>query len=211
MNERTRRLWDGSQQHPGDRHRLIAAVADAFDVSAALYPGCYVDITPSFVLDSVTYLDTDRRAGRFFADTEGVDEIIGSHRSGGETAHWTFLQADYTSSLALPEQHYDLLLSLYAGFVSEHCTRHLRPGGLLLVNPSHGDAALASLDPRYELVAAVTARDAQYTVRQDELDTYLIPRRDTEISRETLHATNRGIAYTKPAFAYLFRLSSPAK
>ena len=210
MNDRTARLWDGFNQHPGDRHRLFAAVAGAFDVTAALYPGCYVDITPSFVLDAVTYLDVDRRAGRFFADTEGVDEIIGSHRSGGVTAGWSFLQADYTSSLALPEEHYDLLVSLYAGFVSEHCTRHLRPGGLLLVNPSHGDAAMASLDPRYQLVAAVTSRDAKYAVRQDDLDTYLIPRRETEISRESLHATNRGISYTKPAFAYLFRLGAAA-
>lgn len=208
MKERTRRLWDGFHQHPGDRHRLFTAVADAFDVSTALYPGCYVDITPSFAIDSVTYLDVDRRAVQFFADTEGVDEIISSNRDDGEAARWSFLQADYTSRLALPERHYDLLISLYAGFVSEHCTGHLRPGGLLLVNPSHGDTAMAGLDPRYRLVAAVTSRGGQYAVRQDDLDTYLVPKRDTVATRESLHATNRGIAYTRPAFAYVFELSS---
>ncbi len=206
MKERTRRLWDGFHQHPGDRHRLFAAVADAVDVSTALYPGSYVDVTPSFVLDSVTYLDVDRRAAQFFADAEGVDEIIGSHRDGGESAPWSFLQADYAATPALPEQHYDLLISLYAGFVSEHCTRYLRPGGLLLVNPSHGDTAMASLDPRYRLVAAITSRDGHYAVRRDDLDAYLVPKRHTEVTRESLHATNRGIAYTRPAFAYLFRL-----
>lgn len=211
MKQRTRRLWDGyHQRHPGDRHRLFTAVAAAFDISTALYPGCYVDVTPSFVLDSVTYLDVDRRAAQFFADTDGVDEIIGSHRNGGAPAEWSFQQADYTSRLTLPERHYDLLISLYAGFVSEHCTRHLRPGGLLLVNPSHGDTAMAGLDPRYRLVAAVTSRDGAYTVRNRDLDAYLIPKRDTEITRETLHASNRGIAYTKPAFAYVFELGSPA-
>ncbi len=204
MKERTRRLWDGFHQHPGDRHRLVTAIAESFDLSTALYPGCYVDITPSFALDSVTYVDVDRRAAQFFADPEGVDEIIGNHRTGGEPSEWSFLPADYTSRLALPEQHYDLLISLYAGFVSEHCSQHLRPGGLLLVNPSHGDAAMASLDARYRLVAAITSRDGAYAVRRDDLDTYLIPKRDTEITREALHASNRGVAYTRPAFAYVF-------
>ncbi len=207
MKDRTRRLWDGHNQHPGDRHRLFAAVAEAFGISTALYPGCYVDIAPSFVLDSVAYLDVDRRAAQFFADNAGVDEIIRSHRDDCGSAEWSFQRADYTSVLPLPEEHFDLLISLYAGFVSEHCTRHLRPGGLLLVNPSHGDAAMAGLDPRYRLVAAVTSRDGKYAVRQDDLDSYLIPKRDTEITRESLHATNRGIAYTRPAFAYVFERS----
>ncbi len=208
MKDRTRRFWDSFNQHPGDRHRLFTAVADAFDISTALYPGCYVDITPSFVLETVTYLDVDRRAARFFADTAGVDELIAGHRDDGEPADWSFLPADYTSGLTLPEQHYDLLISLYAGFVSEHCSRHLRPGGLLLVSPSHGDAAMASLDRRYRLVAAITSRDGKYTVRREDLNTYLVPKRDTEITRETLHASNRGIAYTRPAFAYVFETGS---
>lgn len=84
----------------------------------------------------MTYLDVDRRAAPFFADTDGVDEIIDSDRNGGAPAEWSFQWADYTSRLTLPERHYDLLISPYAGFVSEHCTRHLRPGGLLLVNPA---------------------------------------------------------------------------
>lgn len=209
MRERSRRLWEGYNQHPGDRHRLFTAVAEAFDVSTVLYPGCYVDITPSFVLDSVTYLDIDRRAAQFFADTDGVDEIIRCHRDDSESARWSFLSADYTSRLTLPEHEYDLLISLYAGFVSEHCSRHLRPGGLLLVNPSHGDAAMTSLDSRYQLVAAITSRDGKYAVRHDDLDTYLIPKRNTKITRESLHASNRGIAYTKPAFAYVFELGAP--
>ncbi len=208
MKERTRRLWDRHNQHPGDRHRLFSAVTEAFDVSTALYPGCYVDIAPSFVIDTLTYVDVDRRAAQFFADTEGVDELIATNRHGIESAEWSFLPADYTSTLPLPERHYDLLISLYAGFVSEHCTRHLRPGGLLLVNPSHGDAAMASLDPRYRLVAAIMARDAAYTVRRHDLDSFLIPKRGPAATRESLHATNRGIAYTAPAFAYVFQLDS---
>lgn len=66
---------------------------------------------------------------------------------------------------------------------------------------------MAHLDPRYRLVAAVTSRDATYTVQQHDLDNHLVPKRGQEPTRETLHATQRGIAYAKPAFAYVFRLT----
>ncbi len=205
-NPRTHLLWESFHQHPGDRHRLFGAVAAAFDVSTVFYPGCYVDVTPSFVFDSVTYLDVDRRAAQFFADVPGVEEIVRGHRRDQTTATWRFLHADYTAEDTVPEDSFDLLLSLYAGFVSEHCTRHLRTGGLLLVNPSHGDVAMARLEPRYRLVAVVTSRDGRYAVRRDDLETFLVPRRDIEITKEGLRASGRGIAYTRPAFAYVFQL-----
>lgn len=52
----------------------------------------------------------------------------------------------------------------YAGFISEPCTRYLRVGGDLLVTPSHGDGAMATFDPRYELSGVVVSRDGDYRV-----------------------------------------------
>ena len=95
-------------------------------------------------------------------------------------------------------------MSLYAGFISEHCTRHLRIGGTLLVNPSHGDAAMASIDPRYELAGVVISRDGDYRVDTADLDRFLIPKKPQEITVDALHASNRGIGYTTSPFAYLF-------
>ena len=198
-------MWAKQDQHTGDRLRLFTAVGAAFPVSSVLYPGSYVDVAPSFVFDDVTYLDADRRAARFFGDQPGVDQIIAQHRQPGSPTKWRFIHADYTSDLPLSDGHFDLLVSLYAGFVSEHCTRHLRPGGYLLVNPSHGDAAMASIDTRYRLVAVAKARSGRYTVSSDQLDAYLTPKRPTTITADSLHASGRGIAYTKPAFAYLFQ------
>ena len=43
-------------------------MASFIDAERALYPGSYVDLAPSFVWPSVTYVDTDRRAAQFFAD-----------------------------------------------------------------------------------------------------------------------------------------------
>lgn len=204
MEDRTRRLWDKQDQHAGDRYRLFSAVAAAVDASCVLYPGSYVDLAPSFVWPSVTYVDVDRRAEQFFADAAGVGELLGEHDVDPETRRVRFIAADYTDPLPLADQEFDLLVSLYAGFVSESCTQHLRVGGTLLVNPSHGDAAMASIDARYRLAGIVRSRSGTYSVSDRDLDTHLVPKKDVVVTKEALHASGRAIAYTKSAFAYLF-------
>lgn len=203
MKPKTAELWAKQDQHGGDRWRLFSAVVDAIDASTVLYPGCYVDVAPSFVFKSVIYLDVDNRAPKFFADMDGVLEIIADH-DGPSEPQIRFIHADYTSRLDLPDEHVDLLVSLYAGFISEHCTRYLKIGGTLLVNPSHGDAAMASLDPRYELTGVVISRSGDYRVSTTNLDAYLVPKKPQEITTETLHASGRGVGYTRSPFAYLF-------
>lgn len=204
MKTKTRKLWTEQDRHPGDRQRLFTAVVDAVAAESALYPGSFVDLAASFVLDDVTYVDIDKRAAAFFGDEEGVRELIEEH-GGPATASVRFLHQDYADPLALPKKtEFDLLISLYAGFVSEHCTGWLRIGGTLLVHPSHGDVAMASLDERYILAGVVNARNGEYRVERTNLDSYLWPRRPTEITVESLHASGRAIGYTKSPFAYLF-------
>jgi len=203
MEPKTAELWAKQDQHQGDRWRLFRAVAATIDARTVFYPGCYVDITPSFVFDSVTYLDSDERAPKFFADTDGVAEIVANHNGPAEP-DIAFIHGDYADRLELPDEHFDLLVSLYAGFISEHCTQHLKVGGTLLVNPSHGDAAMASIDPRYELSAVVISRSGNYRVDANNLDAYLIPKKAQDITTDSLHASRRGVGYTKSPFAYLF-------
>lgn len=203
MLPKTAELWAKQNQHDGDRWRLFRAIADAVECTSVLYPGCYVDITPSFVFPSVTYVDIDKRAPRFFGDAAGVREIIAAH-DGPADPEVAFIHADYSAALDLPDAHYDLLVSLYAGFVSEHCSQHVCLGGTLLVNPSHGDAAMASIDPRYELSGAIISSRGAYRVDRTDLENRLIPRKPQAITVEQLHESCRGIAYTNPAFAYLF-------
>ncbi|MDH3499719.1 MAG: hypothetical protein OEM97_06325, partial [Acidimicrobiia bacterium] len=81
-----------------------------------------------------------------------------------------------------------MLISLYAGFVSEHCSRYLRPGAHLLVNSSHGDAAMASIDSEFALAAVVHARAGRYSVSDRQLDQYLQPTRPAAVTVEQLHA-----------------------
>ncbi len=208
MLRRTREIWDEQDRHRGDRLRLFTAVHHAFMPTTALYPGSFADIAASFVIDDVTYVDADRRASQFFADADGVDQLIAEHRRPGTTARWRFIHGDYRTALPVADAHVDLLISLYAGPVSQYCTRYLRPGGLLLANPSHGDAGLAALGDRYELEAAVAARAGDYRVSRADLDTYLIPQNPSDATALHIRRTGRGIAYTRSAFAYVFKLRS---
>lgn len=205
MRTLTRDLWAKQDRHTGDRERLFRAVGAVVPARTVLYPGSYVDVAPSFVWPAVTYVDSDRRAERFFADVEGVTEIVAGVESSPTDPEVRFVPGDYTEDLGLPEGHFDLLLSLYAGFVSEHCTRYLRVGGFLLVNPSHGDAAMAAIDDRYALAAVVNSRSGRYSLSDADLDSYLVPKKPMVVTPELLHARGRGVAYTKSPFAYLFR------
>ncbi len=205
MRQMTQLLWADQDRHPGDRHRLFTAVGATFPAATVLYPGSFVDVAASFVFDDVTYVDNDPRAAEFFADAAGVDEIIATHRDSVQPASWRFLPDDYRRRLDVDLESIDLLVSFYAGFVSEHCTEYLRTGGMFLVNPSHGDAAMASLDPRYELAGVVTSRAWDYAVSTEGLETYLIPVRNDEITLDTIRRSRRGVAYTRSPYAYLFR------
>lgn len=200
----TQRLWSEQDRHPGDRFRLFSAVREAVGGVRALYPGSFVDVAASAVYPEVTYVDIDKRAPRFFNDANGIADIIES--LGGNRDHVVeFLHADYRDELPVAAESFDLLVSLYAGFVSEHCTPYLKVGGTLLVGPSHGDAAMASIDSRYELTGVVVSHSDSYRISTSRIDTYLIPKTPIAITPDLLHERGRGIAYTKSPFAYLFQ------
>ncbi len=203
VSSKTLALWERQDRHKGDRWRLFRAISAAVPANKVLYPGSYVDIAPSFVFDDVTYADMDKRAAKFFADEVGVHQIIEGHK-GSKKACVQFVSGDY-QTLDLEEQGYDLLISLYAGFISEPCGHLLRIGGVLLVNSSHGDAALAALDIRFELVGVVESVSGVYRVKDLNLEGYMIPKKPQAITRESIMKSYRGIAYTKSPFAYLFR------
>lgn len=195
--------------HADDRVRLFRAIVDVVPpATRVLYPGSYVDIAPSIWFDDATYVDIDKRAARFFEQTDAVGELVRSKRAALDLprrpAAITFHHLDYRTPIPQPVGSFDLVVSLYAGFISEHCTDYLKPGGTLLVNGSHGDAAMASIDPRYRLAGVVAAGSGGYRVSTTELDRYLIPKKDQIVTAETLHDSGRGIAYSRSPFAYLF-------
>lgn len=200
--------WATYRASIGDRSGLFGAIREAWQPKQALYAGSYLDLSPSTALPSVTYVDSDRRAARYFADQALVADELSGRTLPGAGVDITFLHSDYTKPLPIPAASVDLLISLYAGPVWEHCRQYLSPHGLLLANTSHGDASLAALDPALRLVAAVHHRAGKYRLDTTNLDRYLIPKRPSAADPDAIRRQGRGIAYTKTAFAYVFQVLS---
>ncbi|MGE3411459.1 MAG: hypothetical protein AB7L91_04470 [Dehalococcoidia bacterium] len=197
--------WSAYRETIGDRSGLFGAVSAVWRPKRALYPGSYLDLSPSTAIPSVTYVDTDRRAARYFADEAAVAAELAGRTLPGAGTEVTFLHLDYTEPLPLPDAGFDLLISLFAGPVWDHCGRHLAAEGLLLANASHGDASLAALDPALRLVAAVLQEGEEYRLDTEDLGSYLIPRKAAAADAAAIRREGRGIAYTRTAFAYVFR------
>jgi len=183
----------------------------AFDVLASwrtwervLYPGSFIHVTASFLFPSVTYVDNDRNAKRFFLQMDEVRALIERNKIYDEAPQLTFHGTSYESSLDEPERSFDLLLSLYAGFISKPCKRYLKLGGILAVNNSHGDAGLASIDSDYLFIGAIQGRGDHLRVVQENLDGYFQPKKETDVTEELLRKRGRGVSYTKTAPVYLF-------
>jgi SAM-dependent methyltransferase len=188
-----------------DRLELFVLLRERYSINRILYPGSFVHITPSFVFPLAVYADTDRRTKHFFADP-WTGEFIEKNKRYDEKAIVRFHPQDYTNDLPEEPESFDLLVSQWAGFVSQACKRYLRKGGLLLVNNSHGDASLASIDNDYRFIAAVMRRNGKYRLVENDLEHFFVPKSDVEVTREYLLKIQRGIGYTRPAWAYLFEL-----
>lgn len=191
----------------GDKARseLFALLAASLCPERVLYPGSFIHLSASFHFPSVVYVDNDRKAKWFFSHAEEVNELVARHKKYDREPAVEFLGKSYNGPLGLPENSFDLLISQYAGFISEACRPYLKLGGLLLANNSHGDAALASLDPHFELVAVVLGPAKAPRISFKALEQYFQPKKPVRLSREEVKKMGRGIGYTHPAQAYLFR------
>jgi hypothetical protein len=115
-----------------------------------------------------------------------------------------FYGQSYLKPLPIPVKSIDLLISQYVGFVSLHCKKYLKKGGILLAKSSHGDVAMARLDSEYKFIAVVKKQCESYRIIEKDLDSYFIPKKPIKVTRNYLEKIQRGIGYTKPAESYIF-------
>ena len=186
-----------------ERLGMFESIAKHFSVERVLYPGSFVHATPSFVFPMVTYVDMEKRAKQFFATSE-LQQLIAERKIYAQEAQVQFVHQDYATQLPECDESFDLLVSQYAGFISQHCKRYLKIGGWLLANNSHGDASMAHLDDNYELCGVVKRRSDNFRLNAMELGQYFVPNQDLAVTREYLERIQRGIGYRKSAFAYAF-------
>ena len=183
---------------------LFRLLKQSFGIRRAIYPGSYIQISPSFIFPEAVYIDADKKAIKCFQSGQLL-EIIYDRKEYPEDPIVTFHGADYKELIPAYQARFDLLISQYAGFISEACKPYLRPGGYLLVNNSHGDAGMASIDPDFQLIATVHKRSGSYRLSDTALNDYFIPKKDIRVTKELLHERKRGIRYTKTAALYLFQ------
>ena len=200
-------MLDLYQQHcidKGDeRLGLFRLLAERYPIRSALYAGSFTHVTPAFVFPTTCFVDMDKRAVRFFGDP-AVLEFIKQRKSYDDEPVLRFHHGDYSTGFEEEDEAFDLLISQYAGFVSQGCKRYLKRGGYLLANNSHGDAGMAFLDPDYQLVAVINRRGDKFSFSEKDLDAYFIPKKESKITREYLERIGRGLGYTKSAFSYVF-------
>jgi len=177
---------------------------DEFGISKVIYPGSFIQISPSFIFSYVVYVDSDKNAVKFFKSNALV-EMINERKEYPEDPEMVFHGVDYKNQIEDYHTKFDLLISQYAGFISGVCKPYLKPGGYLLVNNSHGDAGMASIDSDYKLIYAVHKTKGKYRLSNSSLDTYFIPKKDITITKELLLDRKKGLGYTKTAPLYLFQ------
>ena len=183
---------------------LFRLLKNEYDIASAVYPGSYIQISPSFIYPHVAYIDSDKNAVRYFQDG-ALQTIVAVRKEYPEAPRIDFHGMDYRNLIEDYRSGFDLLISQYAGFIAGVCKPYLKTGGYLLVNNSHGDAGMASLDEDYRLVAAVHRRQGKYRLSTTSLDAFFIPKQDITVTRELLLERQKGVGYTRTAALYLFQ------
>jgi hypothetical protein len=187
-----------------DRYEVFFKIAKRFSIKKALYPGSYIHITPSLIIPEVIYVDNVKKAKEFFYNEDEIIEFIEANKIYSEKSKVKFEPMDYWKKLSIIDEYVDLLISQYAGFVSEACKRYLRIGGILLVGDSHGDATLAKLDNDFKLIGVLEYNGDEYEFLNDDLEKYFRFKRERPIDKEKLKSSMKGPKYKYMAEYYLF-------
>jgi hypothetical protein len=183
---------------------LFRLITRSYEIKRAIYPGSYIHISPSFIFPEVVYIDSDKKAIRFFK-SEKLIEFVCERKEYPQYPKIVFHGIDYKTQIDGLQGQFDLLISQYAGFISEPCKAYLKIGGFLLVNNSHGDAGLASIDGDYQLISTVHKAKGKYRLSSTSLEKYFIPKRESSVTKELLYKTGKGLGYTKTAPLYIFQ------
>lgn len=187
-----------------ERLGLFRLLGEKFSPKSGLYPGSFAHVTPSFVIPEMVYADSDRRCPAFFSASETA-EFIRSRAEYRSVPRVRFHAADFTKGLPEPGSHFDLLISLYAGFVSYYCKKHLKPGGILLANNSHGDSGLAYLDDEFQFIGVIKRKGVKFSYSDLDLESYFKTKSGYPIDRDTIILSMKGPGFTKTGYAYLFK------
>ena len=188
-----------------ERAGLFELMQQIYRVSQALYPGCFVHLTPSLYFPHVVYVDRHPETQAFFADLESVSQFVERNKHYKRSAYIRFIAQDFTEPLPLPEASFDLLISLFAGGIARTCKRYLKPGGLLITNNHHKDVQDSATDAEFELLSAIRFQRGKYRLIEDHPARLLASHGGSARVLRYLRQGDRGIEYVENESYYVFR------
>ena len=188
-----------------ERAGLFGLMQKVYGGSQALYPGCFVHLTPSFYFPHVVYVDQHPEALAFFVDLEAVSQLIERNKHYGRSTYIRFIAQDFTCPLPLPLASFDLLISLFAGGIARTCKRYLRPGGILISNNHHKDAQEAAVDVEFTFLSVICFKGGKYQVISDNPAGLSNSSKVANRSLRHLRQGNRGLEYVEKEYYFAFQ------
>ncbi|MBF4691528.1 hypothetical protein [Fusibacter ferrireducens] len=184
---------------------VFRAIADKYELKSGIYPGSYIHITPSLCLSEMYYVDSDKKAIAFFKHQNDIEAYLDKNKCYTTAFDFQFEGADFTKPLGAKRGYYDLMISLYSGFISLHCKDYLRKGGVLLANDSHGDATLAFYDPDYAFIGVLVESEKGIEISGDTLDRYFKMKSEKKVDLDKVKKQMKGPNYRNQVEYYLFQ------
>jgi len=188
-----------------ERLGLFELIKEKYGCETVLYPGCSIHITPSFYFHHVVYVDISEQAKDFFSDEKNISSIVNSNKKYRQKAYIKFLNCDYTKNLPLREESFDLLISVYAGGVTQTCSKYVKRGGIIVSNNHQNDAMHALKDMSLELEALIRRKGRKYhaeSAASEDLPKIL---KERKIPSDNMKKSSTGLIYTDNENYFLFR------
>lgn len=195
-------LYEEYMSKIGDRYSIYKIITDKYQIQSAIYPGSHIDITPSFLIPKVIYVDNFSGTVKFFKESDEIIEYVNKKKEYLNACDISFINSDYYKSLDIAPV--DLIISMYAGFVSQATKRYLKIGGILLANDSHGDATLAYVDKSFKLIGVISDQSGVIQYDEDALDKYFVLSKNKEVDLDQVRLKMKGPKYIHNEGIYVF-------
>lgn len=180
-------------------------IKDEYGCSTVLYPGCSIHITPSFYFQHVVYVDISETAKEFFQENKNILSIVNSNKKYKQSAYIHFIHSDYTKKLPVRENNYDLLLSIYAGGITESCKKYIKHGGIIVSNNHQNDAQQALKDSSVRLEALILRKGKKYYIENVSGEKMLKALLGHSMPLKSMKNSSSGMEYVDTEYYFVFR------
>lgn len=122
-----------------ERLELFKSIRELLHPRTVLYPGCSVHITPSFVFQNVTYVDSSDQSREFFKDLNPIKDYVSRHTDYRSDPYIQYLCSDIRHLDSSFHAIFNLVITAYSGAIGRYCWKYLSKKGHYISNNHDGD------------------------------------------------------------------------